>query len=70
MPGSVAEVVLGDRVVGTRVDPLSRNIPYDEIPMEINFWAFSLKPEQEGVLSFKNSWQAPHTKPNPPLFVY
>ena len=59
LPGSVAAVVLGDRVIGTRVGPLSRRIPYSEIPMEINSWAFSLKPGQEGQLLFNNAWSAP-----------
>jgi len=48
LPGSVREVVLGDRVVGTQVTRT-----------EVNSWAFSLKPGQEGLLLFNNTWTAP-----------
>ena len=59
LPGIVVEVVPGDRVIGIRVDPASRNIPYDEIITEINSWGFSLKPGEEGTLLFNNSWPYP-----------
>jgi outer membrane protein assembly factor BamB len=48
LPGSVREVVLGDRVVGTRLTTT-----------EVNSWAFSLKPGQEGTLLFNNAWKPP-----------
>jgi outer membrane protein assembly factor BamB len=61
LTGTVNEVVLGDKVVGTRVGPTSRSIDFSEIPTEINSWAFSLKPGQEGTLLFNNSWKYPNS---------
>ena len=48
LPGSVRNVVLGERVIGSYVSS-----------KEVSIWALSLKPGQEGQLLFKNTWQAP-----------
>jgi hypothetical protein len=46
--GSVREVRLGDRVVGSNLNNT-----------DVDIWAFSLKPGQEGQLLFNNNWKAP-----------
>ena len=48
LTGSIRGVELGERVVGSDVSLT-----------EVNIWAFSLKPGQEGTLLFKNTWNAP-----------
>jgi outer membrane protein assembly factor BamB len=48
LPGSVREVALGDRVVGSNVNLT-----------DVNIWAFSLKKGQEGTLLYNNDWKAP-----------
>jgi hypothetical protein len=48
LPGSVRGVNLGDKVVGSRTTS-----------SEINLWAFSLKPGQEGQLLYNTTWKAP-----------
>jgi outer membrane protein assembly factor BamB len=48
LPGSARAVVLEDKVFGSRVTTT-----------QIDSWAFSLEPGQEGQLLFNNTWNAP-----------
>jgi hypothetical protein len=48
LPGSVRGVKLGDKVVGSNINTT-----------DINIWAFSLKPGQEGALLYNNDWKTP-----------
>jgi outer membrane protein assembly factor BamB len=48
LPGSISYILLGDKVVGASLNNT-----------QVNIWALSLKPGQEGQLLFKKAWQAP-----------
>jgi hypothetical protein len=48
LPGSAQAIILGDRVFGGAVSNT-----------EVDSWAFSLKPGQEGQLLYNHSWAAP-----------
>jgi hypothetical protein len=48
LAGSVRGVALGERVVGSNVNLT-----------DVNIWAFSLKPGQEGTLLYNKDWKAP-----------
>jgi hypothetical protein len=50
LPGSVRAVKLGDKVVGSNT-----------LTSQINLWAFSLKPGQEGTLLYNKTWMTPST---------
>ena len=59
LPGSVRAVKLGDRVIGSS---LPSTDVYRDAPVgvtEVNIWAFSLKPGQEGTLLYNTTWKAP-----------
>ncbi len=48
LPGSASAIKLEDKVFGTSVTAT-----------EVNSWAFSIKPGQEGQLLFNNTWKTP-----------
>jgi len=48
LAGSVREVELGERVIGSNVNLT-----------DVNIWALSLKPGQEGTLLYNTDWKAP-----------
>jgi len=59
LPGSVQAVKLGDKVVGVNlVAPGAYRSSLIGVS-EVNVWAFSLKPGQEGQLLYNNTWKAP-----------
>jgi outer membrane protein assembly factor BamB len=48
LPGSISYILLGDKVVGASLNTT-----------QVNIWALSLKPGQEGQLIFQKAWNAP-----------
>ena len=48
LPGSIRYILLGDKIVGSNLNTT-----------QVNIWAISLKPGQEGQLLFLKTWNAP-----------